>query len=556
MQPDPKRLPSAAAAGLLTVLALLATGCVVLTTACGATGTHKPKRVAFAATSAARVSGVSHIGDTLSSTAGGWSLKPRRIHYTWQRCNTTNGPCQNISSAKRYTIRSADGGKLLRTVITADGAHGASGNTWSNWVTVKPYASYWGADYIGSQFQGAAAPWNWDAVSKFQSTDAGGKAPDMVGFGISFIDDVGCKGWGWTFGNVSNFCYPSQDLLNSERAHGTIPFVSLTTEHNGLPRGHADPDLTDAAIEHGSVDNYVNQLARYLASWGHPMFLRLDQEFNGNWFPWAVGGSKRHPNHSCSNLVKGGAACNRASDFVGMWQRIHHIFACTPIRASKSQPAWNPPAGCKPASNVSWVWTPNVDTSGKNHQWNKRASLARNTRSHPGNGYNYESLRSLYPGGRYVNWTGFDLYNYYPHSFDGRWHSFTNLADWTYHDELSFAPSKPQLIPEVGTSPNPRESSASQPDSKAHWITSFLSALPRKFPDIAGFMWFESQNQGTTVNPDANSTGIEDTTNYQAGQQPSNDAKNAEQAFAGGIANSVFSQSNFGSLATSPIPTP
>ena len=89
------------------------------------------------------------------------------------------------------------------------------------------------------------------------------------------------------------------------------------------------------------------QWATAAKAWGHPFFLRFDHEMNGNWqFPWA-------------ELLNG----NKPGDYVKAWRHVHDMFTSLG------------------ATNVSWVWCPNVS------------------------GGSTRPMAQLYPGDAYVDLT-------------------------------------------------------------------------------------------------------------------------------------------------------
>lgn len=133
---------------------------------------------------------------------------------------------------------------------------------------------------------------------------------------------------------------------------------------------------------------------------------------------------------------------NTASEFVAAWRHVHDIFTAVG------------------ATHVRWVWCPNVDPRHK-----------------------FADLASLYPGDAYVDWTCLDGYN-----GDDPWTSFTNLFASTYDQILKIAPSKPMIIGEVG--------STASGGSKARWISKMFAALPTRFPDIHGLLWFDKYATG------------------------------------------------------------
>ena len=155
------------------------------------------------------------------------------------------------------------------------------------------------------------------------------------------------------------------------------------------------------------------------AAWGHPFFLNLDPEMNGTWEPYSPG--------------KNG---NTTADFVNAWRRFHDL------------------AQQQGASNITWVWCPNVD---------------------PGNLFTPYS--QLYPGDAYVDWTGFNGFNK-----DGK-SSFSWLFGSSYNTLLQIAPTKPILISETAAE--------EALGNKVSWITdAFSTQLPQNFPQIKAVVWF------------------------------------------------------------------
>jgi beta-mannanase len=222
----------------------------------------------------------------------------------------------------------------------------------------------------------------------------------------------------------------------------------------------------------GDFDPYIREFAEAAHRWGHPFFLRFDWEMNGNWFPWSEG-------------VNG----NTAGQYVAAWRHVHDIFTSVG------------------ATNVSWVWCPNVDPEGR-----------------------FQSLGSLYPGDEYVDWTGLDGYNWgtAPAKPD-RWRSFGDLYASTYHQIAdSIAPSKPLLVGEVG--------STEHGGSKAAWISDMLASIPVVFPKIRGVLWFDTFDSGM--------------------DWPIETSASAEEAFALGIQSSAYRGSDYANIAASPIPPP
>jgi beta-mannanase len=183
-----------------------------------------------------------------------------------------------------------------------------------------------------------------------------------------------------------------------------------------------------------------------------------------------------------------GSNGNRRGQFVRVWRHVHDIFR----RAG--------------ATNVSWVWCPNVQYPG---------SLP---------------LRELYPGDAYVDWTCLDGYNWgtNPASPQG-WHSFDQTFGPTYRlITRSIAPLKPMMIGETAAS--------EWGGSKAQWITQALAGIPRRYPRIRGVVWFNK-------NADRMDWVIES-------------SAAARRAFARAIAAPVYARNGFAHAAHSPLTAP
>ena len=130
----------------------------------------------------------------------------------------------------------------------------------------------------------------------------------------------------------------AQVLGYSKDLPGTIPMVSWGV------------DLRSGQITDGSKDAYLRAQAAAVVAYRKPVFLRLDWEMNGTWYPeWS-------------------RSAVSSSAYVAAWQHIWTIFH---------------QAG---ATNAAFVWCPNVGEFG---------------------GQNWTDW---YPGSAYVDWIGMDAY--------------------------------------------------------------------------------------------------------------------------------------------------
>jgi hypothetical protein len=260
----------------------------------------------------------------------------------------------------------------------------------------------WGAR-IGQQFTGAEAPWDWSAVTEFQARNAGGTHLRVLHWSSPWQNPY--------TGATYRFSTPTFQRV---RRHHVVSFFDW-----------ANSGISDAEVAAGNWDAYIRSWASAARAWGNPFFLRFDWEMNASWFSWGVG-----------------ANGNTAADFVAAWRHVHDIFAAVG------------------ATNVRWVWCPNVDPHHK-----------------------FADIADLYPGNSYVDWTCLDGYN-----GDDPWTSFTNLFASSYTRILHLAPTKPMIVGEVG--------STESGGSKARWIKAMFAALPTRFPRVHGLLWFDKYAKG------------------------------------------------------------
>ena len=344
---------------------------------------------------------------------------------------------------------------------------GGTGGTGGTGTGSNTPSIYWGAS-IGSQLTGSQAPWDMSAVSDVAAES--GKGLSLVHFGTPFAS---CSST--TTSSCSDESFPTTPF-NNIRNYGAIPFLdwsSVADDSSGT--SSAEPS-TLAAVINGDWDSYITSFAEAAKAWGHPFFLRFDWEMNGNWFPWSEG-------------VNG----NTAGQYVAAWRHVHDIFEQVG------------------ATNVSWVWCPNVDFANK-----------------------LTSLQELYPGNSYVDWTCLDGYNWGSNSAgassgDG-WQSFDQIFQSTYNEIVNtVAPGKPMIIGEVG--------STEDGGSKASWISNMLSDIPTNYPDIHGLMYFDRYDNGMDWPIETSATSI--------------------AAWDSGISQqAAYVPNNYSGLSTSPIPVP
>jgi glycosyl hydrolase family 26 len=270
--------------------------------------------------------------------------------------------------------------------------------------------------------------------------------------------------WYQQWGLTDGWQYLQPSWMNNVRSHGSIPLVTWDPENPSVS-GPVQPTYSLQNIINGNFDAYITRWAQDSKAWGHPYFLRFAHEMNGYWNAW-------------SEQVNG----NKPGQFVLAWRHVHDIFTRLGV------------------SNVTWVWTPNIDYS----------------TSTP--------LRELYPGDAYVNWVGMSGYNW--GTLGGHvWQSFTSVFSQTYYDILNIT-SLPMMIPETA--------STEIAGNKAGWITdAFVTQLPHNFPRIRAFIWFNEPKE----------------TNWQIESSSS-----SQNAFSSAIQSGVYASNNFAGLNVTPIP--
>jgi hypothetical protein len=188
------------------------------------------------------------------------------------------------------------------------------------------------------------------------------------------------------------------------------------------PFSYHGEDFPLRLIQRGHFDQYVIQAAIAARRWKHPILLRFAHEMNGDWYPWGRG-------------VEG----NNSYRYRAVWRRLVQIFRR------------------RGADNVQWVWTPNANAGGD------------------------FPFRDLYPGDRWVDWVGFDAFNW---ALRGEWNSFTDLIDNTY-EELAKLTDRPMIVAETGSSESGGD--------KAEWVNSALRREIPKLSRIRAVVFFDDQ---------------------------------------------------------------
>ncbi|RYG70542.1 hypothetical protein EON80_07700 [bacterium] len=133
---------------------------------------------------------------------------------------------------------------------------------------------------------------------------------------------------------------------------GAISLIKFSTQDYAYSSTKRAANLKQ--IAGGAWDDYFKDAALTVKDFGGPVFISIDHEMNGNWYPY----SQNYPNSGVT-----------AADFVAAWRRIVDVF-----RANG-------------ASNAAFVWSPNVPDVGN------------------------VPFTSYYPGDNYTDWIGVSFYS-------------------------------------------------------------------------------------------------------------------------------------------------
>ena len=312
--------------------------------------------------------------------------------------------------------------------------------------TTAPATIYWGAYIEG-------VPWDMSKLEAFEAR--AGKRVSIVHFGQP-----------WQYRGAMQ-AFPPTSLLDAIRTHGAIPMINWGSWHLGY--GSEQPDYQLSDIYNGRYDAYIRAWAQAAKAWNKPLFMRFNHEMNGWWqFPW-------------SEKLNG----NQPGDYVKAWRHVHGIFAAVG------------------ATNVTWVWSPNIISA------------------------ETTPLANVYPGAAYVDWVAMDGYNFGAEQ-GNKWTPFADVFGPTYKELLRLAPGKPMMIAETASS--------EKGGSKAAWIKDALEIqLPQHFPEVKAIVWFN-------WNAEPGRTWLIES------------SLPAQEAFRAAIGKPVYATNTFATLTTSPIP--
>lgn len=281
---------------------------------------------------------------------------------------------------------------------------------------------YWGAMIKGNTYGFEDPPWDLRTLDTFERN--AGKKLSILHWG---------QAW-WYCGASCGYqaFHEQRGQYEAMRQRGIIPLVDWSPWDPYRNPQYDNPQFSLHTIIDGTHDAYIRQWASEAKDWGHPFFVRMAHEMNGDWYPWS---ERRNGNSS--------------GQFVQAWRHVHDIF--TQVGAT----------------NVSWVWCPNIDDDA-----------------------NKIPLGDVYPGDAYVDWTCMDGYNWGTNpSRPDRWKSFYEVFRPTYEKLLALTPAKPIMIGETGST----EHGGSKAEWIADALG---TQLPNNFPQIGAVLWFNWNTDG------------------------------------------------------------
>lgn len=255
-------------------------------------------------------------------------------------------------------------------------------------------------------------------VRKYAGKTVAGKSISIVTWFASAYQDGQATSWQNDFAPV----------LDRARKAGAMSLIKFSTQDPNFGASHKMLSLSD--IAGGGTDGYWKQAAQVVKKFGGPVFISINHEMNGTWFPYsqAYDGSQ------------GAAPKVTASDFVRAWQRIVGIFLQ------------------EGANKAIWVWSPNAEDVGG------------------------VSFSKYYPGDAYVDWVGASLYGGGP----------VATLDALY--DFSRKRGKPIFITEWATAEKftaqYKKYHGAFP-GEAKWVSDFFNKMETQYKGVKGISWFQ-----------------------------------------------------------------
>jgi hypothetical protein len=230
--------------------------------------------------------------------------------------------------------------------------------------------------------------------------------------------------------------YPNPDKITWMIEKGYIPMITLEHQFIKARKSEKQPNLY--SITEGHFDYLFKEWAQRLKLVKGTVLLRILHEFNGDWYPWCISKNDNNP-----------------QIYVKAFQRIRDIFDREEV------------------TNVKFIWCPNS------------VSL-------PQTSWNYIML--AYPGDRWVDYIGLDVYNGAGQSVLPVWTSFRREAIHYYFLLTEKLPHKPLLICEISSRERKNVEKGVLQD-KGGWIAQMSEALKSDFSKVRLLSWFNQYDK-------------------------------------------------------------
>lgn len=262
------------------------------------------------------------------------------------------------------------------------------------------------------------------AIDRFGSPSLAGKKVAVVTWFASAFENGRLRPWG----------EPQRNALDKVQKSGAMSLIKFSTQD---PNFRANPQILQAAaIARGEQDVYFGNMAGVIKRFGQPVFISLNHEMNGIWYPYS---------QPYNPAINGPAPRTTAADYVKAWQRIVTIFQKVG------------------ATNAIWMWSPNAEDVGG------------------------VPFQNYYPGDNYVDWIGISLYSDNPPDSLAKLDAFAaSRGKPIFINEFATGETKNQNYSKYRGRPFPGD---------AKWVADFFRTLETRYPNVKGVSWFETNKR-------------------------------------------------------------
>lgn len=238
------------------------------------------------------------------------------------------------------------------------------------------------------------------------------------------------------------------DVFNA----GRIPLITWEA-WAGNPSEKNTPindTMLPSKIVAGEQDAYINKFAEDMKAYsdtngGKDIYIRMNHEMNGDWYPWSSEGSELYKQS---------------------WDYVVDIF------------------DSKGLTNVKWVWEPNNFDYNKTQNWEVKGTTV-------------DDLKNWYPSADNVDVMALDVYNC---TLVHKWKSFEDLTRPAYNELVKLSNVKPVWITETGTCEPTYVNKAgetvivpgSEGQTKAGWFADMVNT--RNMPQLEAIILFNQHN--------------------------------------------------------------